>query len=456
MKSVVLALALSAATFGAAGATESVSQAPVDLPGGDGLYRLVLPLPVLQASRSARWADLEFVNAAGERLPWAWLPNTGEAAEREQALPMFAWPQAPQPAGRPSGVEVRVDAAGAVLRIDSPAGAAPAAAPVTWLLDASRRQDGEQLEALSLDWAPSPEPQVRELSVDGSDDLVHWQALGGTTLVDLPAAGAPRVLHQRWQPAQPLAAPKYLRIHLDRPLPLNTVNARWQAPGATALEHTALNFVRDAGAEPASWTADLGAPLALRSLQLALPQPNTVLLLALEQEGEDHRWQEVSRQTVYRVTREGRELVSPAIALHAAASRRWRLRLLPPSPGLQAATLEAQVQWPQLAVVFVARAPRPVSLQIGREGARAGELPLSSVLPAEANGHAAQLPRASVGALVVRPVESPGWGERLRHADPADQRRWVLWAVLVGAVVLLAALARGLWKELGQRPPADG
>jgi hypothetical protein len=34
----------------------------------------------------------------------------------------------------------------------------------------------------------------------------------------------------------------------------------------------------------------------------------------------------------------------------------------------------------------------------------------------------------------------------------ADRRRWGLWLVLGGAVALLAWLARGLWKDLGQAP----
>jgi hypothetical protein len=113
--------------------------------------------------------------------------------------------------------------------------------------------------------------------------------------------------------------------------------------------------------------------------------------------------------------------------------------------------LEAEVQWPQAGLVFLARGARPLRLAVGRERMPADAMALDSLIPGYEPGAEAQLPQALVEGLAPQVPAPSGLVERIRTAGPEEQRRWMLWAVLCAAVAVLAWLARGLFKDLAHR-----
>lgn len=426
---------------------------PLKLAVPEGLQRVKLPLAVLQASRTPALGDLRVFNANGESLPLALMPMHDEQAAREATLPLFTWPAGSAVATTAAQVQVRVNAQGAVLRIDG-APARPAAVPGRhWLVDLGEPRQGERLDALLLDWDPAPEGLTRRLRVEGSGDLAEWQPLGQAVLVDLPGGAQPRVLRNRWSAEGAPRPPRYLRIGVDDRLPLRMVRARWVTAQGPALDSSTLPFARSSDADVTAWEVDLKAPLALRRLQLALPQPNSIVLVAVEQRANaEQPWRAVAHATVYRLTQGGQALQSPPIELGAQAARHWRLRLEPGSPSLAASSLAVELQWPVVGVAFLARAPGPLKLAIGRERAAAQALPIGTLVPGWKPGVETTLPEAALGEPTPQEPSEPGWWDRLLGAQAADRRRWGLWLVLAGAVALLAWLARGLWKDLGQAP----
>lgn len=427
--------------------------APLTLAAPEGLQRLHLTLPVLRASRSEGLSDLRLFNGKGESLPYSLVPPQAGQAARTAALPLFPWPMPPAADPRGAALHVQLDERGAVLRVDTPRGPG-SASPTAWLVDASGRAEGERLEALTLDWAPSATGLARRLQVEGSDDLEHWRPLGESALVDLPGSGVqPRVLRAAWEPQPALQAPRYLRLRLDETLALRGVRARWTKNEPPVADSASVAFARVRDETPAAWEADLEAPLPLRRLTVSLPQPNTVVVLAVEQrQGETGPWRPVARQTVYRLTHKGRELVSPPIELDAPSARYWRLRLTPGGPGLDTPSLQADVAWPAVWLAFAARAPQPVKLAVGRERTPPASLALQTLLPAQRpQAELPQLPQAALGALQVQAAVEPSLSQRWRDAGPAERRRWALWAVLVAAVAGLGVLARGLWKDVQRR-----
>ena len=451
-----LAWILAAAASGAVAAQALSSHStlvPLQLTSSDGVQRVQLPLAVLQASRSPGLTDLAVFNAQGERLPHAWMPARSTAQQREAVLPMFVWPEGTGTNTVAShGVQVRVDAHGAVVRIDAPRSATAAPTPRAWLLDTGEQRDGERLALLRLHWPAAAEGFSRHATLEGSDDLAQWQTVAEAPLLDLPSAGGARVL--RHEVRLDRRAPRYLRLRLDAPLALQQVSAQWQTAQGELLD--SADFVLQRAAEPGmvAWQVDLGAPLALRRLQLQLPHENLVLLVWLEQRDDrTSAWRSVGRHTLYRLRRDGWEVTPPPIELNAPAARHWRVRLDPQSPGLEVAQLRMQAQWPQVWAAFLHRAPPPLQLAIGRERAADTALPLATLLPGYQPGAEWQLPVATLGTPQAQVVAAPSLAERLRTAGPAEHRRWLLWAVLVAIVGVLAWLARGLLKDV-QRPPA--
>ncbi|MFY7856301.1 MAG: DUF3999 family protein, partial [Rubrivivax sp.] len=83
--------------------------APLTLVPQEGLQRLALPLPVLQASRSPGWADARVLDGAGRPVPLAWLPRPAaptapdDPALNSTALPALAWPEPPSRQGAVGG-----------------------------------------------------------------------------------------------------------------------------------------------------------------------------------------------------------------------------------------------------------------------------------------------------------------------------------------------------------------
>jgi hypothetical protein len=420
----------------------------------DGLQRLPLPLPVLQQSRSAGLADVHVFNADGERLAAAFVPARPEAPARDASLPLFAWPAPSSSAhAAASGVRVDIDAAGAVVRVHGAPAAAPPGPPREWLLDASSGRDDEQLVELALRWDGASAGLTRKAALEGSDDLSHWQPLAHATLVDLASPGGARVLRDRIAPQAPLRTPRYLRLRLDEGLALRAATARWRGAAAAPLDRARVRFERPAAAgETPSWELDLHAAIALRRIALSLPQENTVAVVWLEQRNEgDSAWHGVGRHTLYRLAKDGAELVSPPLEVAAGPARYWRLRPEPGGAGLAAPALEAEVQWPQAGLVFLARGARPLQLAVGRERMPADAMTPDSLIPGYQPGAETQLPQALVEVLRPQAQARSSLVERIRSAGPEEQRRWMLWAVLCAAVAVLAWLARGLFKDLAHR-----
>jgi hypothetical protein len=471
--------------------------ATLALHSGDGLQRLELPLVVLQASRSAGYADVRLFDAAGQPVPLAWAqrPARAAGAERRVRVPVFAWPAA---AAAESRIQVQLDDHGAVVRIGHTA-AAPAATtpPAVWLLDLSRLdRQGERITRLALDWPPQPGGIATGVRVEGSDDTRTWTPVTHTSLLDLAQSGAPALKQVEWPAAGTApgslrqAPPRYLRLTFDTPLPLSqaelTLN---QAPAEPPLASQRVTFVaaeglpaergsppprgtaatRQAGgqppgdgpaaAEPRPWELDLQGRVPVSRLRVHLPQTNTVVPLRLQQRDDPRRpWRTVTSLVAWRLTRNGQELLAPATRFEAASARYWQLVPDARSAGWSPATLEATLEWAAPQIVFAARgmgasdsgAPAgvPLRLAVGRDGRGPPPLTLAALIPGYEPGAEHLLPAATLSALAPQDVAALPLPERLRRASPADRQHWTLWLALVLAVAGLGWMAWKLVREV--------
>lgn len=456
-----------AAPAGAAPIEAYTARAPLVLRSDEGLQRLELPLAVLQASRSPGLADLRLFDADGTPVPWAWLPEPSPSSEsREASVPRFPWPPGAQ-AGADDGIRVDVDGRGAVVRVrpagrnttDGRATHGPEVAAAAWLLDLGALKagdDGERLAALTLDWRSPPAGWAGSVRVEASDDARRFAPVTQGTLLALPGSGgpAPAVRSVPWPDGAP-ALPRYLRLAFDHGIELTGSEVRLVRAGhGRSLQSLPVRFEHAPaeGREPPQWTADLGARLALKSLRIELPQPNTVLRFRLDRrDATDAPWQPVRDVSVWRLVRDGRDARTDEVAIDAPAGRYWRL--LPDArtmvPGR--APLDATVSWRAPELVFVARSG--VRLAVGRERDAPAGLPIGSLVPDEPPARAAErMPRASVGMLTAHAATAPGLLERLIGRGPEERRERALWAVLAAVVAGLGLLAWRLGRDLSRGP----
>jgi hypothetical protein len=440
--------------------------APVNLSSTDGLQRLVLPLPVMQASRSAGYADVQLLGADGQPLPMAWAQAQpiAPAQQRSVALPRFAWPQAAESAKASESTRIRVDANGAVVEVQTSAPAAKPAATsarsARWLLDLSQsRVDKEQLERISLNWPPRPEGVSMQVQVEASDDAVAWQAVTTAALLELPGGqpDAVQLKHVQW-PRSTAAntAPKYLRLTFDAPMELSDAQALWQQAQAPVPQPSEVFDFAPAAATPeapASWQLDLGGRLPLTRIEVQGSAPNTVVAWRLEQrDSATQAWQPVTSFVAWRLSKGNTEQQSAAVELPPSTARHWRLVADARTSKPGAAPLKARLWWQPTQIVFAASSPQGLRLQMGDAKASSSAVPLATLMPGYKSGDEHQLPLANVGTLTATPWQEPTLIEQLTAPNSPQRKQWLLWGVLILVVLGLGVLAMKLAKEMKSTP----
>ena len=423
---------------------------------GEGLQRLGLPWAVVEASRSADLADVRAFDSQGQALPFAWAraPSAGRQTRTVQ-LPVFAWPESAT--AEPAPVSLHFSANGAVLDLQAgslPKTTALSSAARTWLIDLSAlRSIDERGDSLRLNWQASANGLSAQARLEASEDGQQWRPFAQGRLLEFSAGDAPqappRIDSLTWPDAEQL--PRYVRLRLDAPLALRdaslSLSHRLAAPNLTQ----SLRFEAVSDSQQAQWQLDLKGRVAPLALSLQLPEGNALLNLRLEQRNEGNEpWRAVSRFVAWRMQRGGVDGQSPPEPVQASAARYWRIVAEgPPPASLQGQPLTVLWQWQAPQLVLLAQGRPDFVLAVGRGGQRSSAVPLSTLMPGYQADAEFKLPQVQLGALQERPAR--GLSEQLTAPEPEALRRWALWAVLLGAVIGLAWMARSLLRKIG--PP---
>lgn len=199
--------------------------------------------------------------------------------------------------------------------------------------------------------------------------------------------------------------------------------------------------------QPGEYLADLGGSFPLDRLALRLPQENTsVPVQFLARSKPEDKWTPVTRAVIYRLRQNGRELVSPDLAVGAPSRRYWRLRVDPAAGGIGSGPLLLRAGWTPREIVFTARGAGPFRLAYGNSKARPGALGIDTLVPGWRTAQEPRLAMATTGPAQNLAGESA--------ARPRiDVKQWGLWAALFAAVAVLAWMAWRLSKQM-QRPDA--
>lgn len=430
--------------------------APLTLTKAAPFVQLALLPEVYRHSRSPGLADLRLVDAAGQRVPFAWLPQPpAESRERQQPVVRYAWPAGGREDRLPPSVDLTVDGGRITLR--QRPGAATAAAgqrpDAGWLFDLGPLPaDRPRPVALQLQW-PEGASFSTGYQLDLSDDLRQWRRAGAGQLmalnspqgslsqprVPLPGvhetATAARFVRLRWlEPAQAPRLSGAVAV-FDEAAP--TTDA--EPPAELRLQATAV----DRGLE-----LDLGGEMPLQQLDLALTKGTQVVpLRVLARTGAERPWQEVARGVVYRLERDGAVLRSPPLAL-AVSTRHLRLETDERAAALDAAAMPVRLQLRPMPLVFAAQGTPPYELRVGAAHAAPGALPVQTLVPLLAEERA-RFGRATLGAFAER---AEAVQQQAREAALAAWRPRLLWAVLLAGV---AGLGFMVWR-LARKPAAAG
>jgi hypothetical protein len=473
-----------------------VHRIPLQTEGTAAWYRLDLPMSVRWAAAHADLRDLRVFNAEGEALPHT-LASDGERrveTRREAAARLFPL-EAPQFERGTPEMRIRRDRNGVLVEILPPTERTQSHIRRGWILDVSALD--APLESLILDYDESTIfDGVQRFSIEASDDLEHWRNWGEGQFVRLSFEG--ERIEQR-EVRLPGRKARYLRLLW---LP---DEGFYGLGGSYGLKGARITGT-EAGVKPAPlvWSPALPGqavegregefiwqlPLALplKRARIAVPQPNTLAPVIvfgrrLEKEvpttgrpsGErltrrilhgkiprhpirparpagEAAWQTLARGVLYRLPAADQEVVQEELELSGLAVNQLRLQLDPRGGGLGNANAAPQlsVALQDQQVIFLARGSAPYHLAFGRAEAKSAALPLATLMPGYTQRSAFGLARlASETALpaqeAVLPAPPP--------ASSFDQKKFILWAILLAGVALLTGMAWSLLRS-NKKPEA--
>lgn len=468
LMALVIALLIALASQAGAEPTPSLDtfahKATITTQNSGPFHRLVLPFAVYQHVRRPDLGDLRVFNERGEQLPHALLRAESQArsSQTETSVPFFPLPVA---AGMKAdsvdlSVTVRQTDDGTLVAV----GRAPTANEADRILrgvvlDASKL-DGA-IRSLRLNVGPSKQP-FHAYVIESSTDLQHWRRLKGDAQLVLLSHDGHQVINDRVEWARD--ADPYLRLLWSDPT---------QAPEILSVQ---LGVVETLPGQPVElWSGPLDPSdsqgnahdyvlpghLPLEKLRINLPETNTLTPLAvqrpttvnvsrLQRHREEVHWQTLSRSVVYRLQSPQGEVRSPDIELSGRFEARLRLLIDERAGGIGSEPPSVQVGFVPHVLLFLARGEGPFVLAWGADSVSRGELPVATLIPGYEGLHKLMATEATLAIAPTDPAAIAGPAGKEDSTASLLSSKWILWAVILFGVAVLAAMARSLLKQLRQ------
>lgn len=462
MKTIVFAAMLAVA--GAAAAAERPADFAFGMPlttdGQEALHEVTLPAAVYGGVTRADLGDVRVFNGAGDPVPFAWRPRRTAGAESTPPVTLTLFALKADAGKGLAGVSIRVrrgaDGRSSVDVTSTEPGQKGEQRIVGYFVDLTSLD--RLLRAIDLDWEPAPGGHAGKLRVETSDDLGSWRTLvAAAPLVDLEMGGQ-RLQRKRIE--LPSQHARYLRLSWV---------ASGGAPELTSLRGELVDRVVETdrqwllidpatGEKPGDYLFDLRGHFPVDRLRLRLPEANTVARVEwLARNRTDQPWHPVARAITYRLRHDGGDVTSADLAFGASTDRYWLLRVDQRGGGLGAGMPQLEAGWVPHSLVFAARGEPPFQLAYGRRGAQPAHHAIDALIPGYREAASAPVRAAGAGAPQAISISKATalaqreLGGKARLEEAIDWKRWSLWGALVLGVLVLAAMAWRLVRQLDTR-----
>jgi hypothetical protein len=424
---------------------------PLQVDGDGAIYSLPLPAEVYRRAVRADLGDLRVFNGNGEVVPHLLQRELRSRPAPPRRLAARLYPL-PASEGAPGAEELHIAIDREGTLIDFYGGRLPlegAGAGEYYLLDAGEVEGA--VASLHLQWAPVAAPLLTQVTVYGSDDLNHWQLLvekrtiaalthQGFALqhasLELPARRM-RYYRLHWPPGSQGVSLSGVELAL-RPEQV-TPPGEWQS--VTPLDED------NGGSEEGEYEFRLDGHFPVSRVQLRLPQRNSVVQATLYSRADDDApWQRRHQGLFYELEREGQTLRNEPLELAPFSHPQWRLVVAPGGGGVGRGIPQLELEWHPQSLFFVARGEMPFTLAFGRQQTEAPGALIDPLLR--------RLDRDEGPARFIKSAQAGAWFElggeaRLRPPPPPlPWQKWLLWALLLGGVGVLAVMVRSLWRQL--------
>lgn len=254
---------------------------------------------------------------------------------------------------------------------------------------------------------------------------------------------------------------RYARLRwLDgKPIEFAAVHADYVVQRQAGRQLETLVLQRAPGTEGRDLVYTAPVAIPVESVGLAFQGQNVVMPVMI---GQYHalpnrdpgartalKLQPLVNTTFFQLEQDGRRRASSDVAVPLTHAARWVVRpvnAIPERPALR-------LRWAPATLVFVAAGKPPYQLAFGRAGVRAAGVALHQVAPGFSERELMALAAAKAGD----PVRQQVLEKNEATASSGKQRIW-LWALLIGGIAALGAMAWHLLRQLkggaSESPPA--
>jgi hypothetical protein len=157
-------------------------------------------------------------------------------------------------------------------------------------------------------------------------------------------------------------------------------------------------------------------------------------------------WQLRHQGLFYDLEREGHRLRSEPVKLSPLGHSMWRLEVEQSGGGLGSGIPQLEVTWHPQRLLFIARGEMPFTLAFGPQQTEAQKVTIDPLLR-----------RINGGGASAGLIKSAAAGERFElggearlkpPTPPLPWQKWLLWAVLLLGVTVLALMVRSLYRQM--------
>jgi hypothetical protein len=419
----------------------------INVPKGTAVAAISLPEAVYKSASRTDLGDVRVFNGNGEPVPHLLRYARSQSVEAPwQPLPFFLLPDGPNTETSDYSVHVRTGPDGTVVRINPQTQPTSEKPERTVLIDLSRMD--VRLAALRLEWQPGTMNRMVFLTVEKSDDLVHWKRLSSQAVISDIHYGGHRLRNNTI--ALLPDRQRYLRLRqLDAgpAIALTAIEGRPQPEGHNPVRTFLKIDGRRLPDANGVYEYDTGGAFPVDRVNLLFDQPNCMADAQLASRNVPRgEWSRRYKGLFYRIDIERTPMTSVPQPVAVAMDRYWRLTVDASDSTIGRSIPRLEIGYRPHDLYFIARGGGPFTLAFGSTRAAPLKTNVAALVDRINQSHENGIQRwvFPQGAA----FELGGVQRLAPPSPPLPTRRIVLWSVLLAGVLIVAAMAWRLARRL--------